>query len=139
MTVKNPTNRKDASSPEDVYRICQAILSAEDPVDQDKEHAWVFHIDTRNVISLIELISLGTLDCNLVHPRETYRKAVINGSHRIILAHNHPSGITKPSSEDIEITHRLVRAGKILGIKLIDHIIIGSHFFSFKEKGMIAE
>lgn len=126
------------NNPQDIARILQSILKSEDKVDQDKEHFYSIHLDSRNKIKLIELISLGTLNSSLVHPRETFRRAVQESSAQIIVAHNHPSGSIEPSDEDLEITNKLKKAGNILGIELLDHIIFTmTRFLSMKTKNII--
>jgi len=86
----------------------------------------------------LELVSLGTLNSSLVHPREVFTRAVGERSAQIIIAHNHPSGIAEPSEDDITLTKRLIKAGDLLGIELIDHIIVADHLFiSLKEKSLI--
>ena len=138
MIIKISEDKKEIVKPDDIYRILTDFLKSEDKVDQDKEHFWVFHLDCRNKIKLLELVSLGTLNSSLVHPREVFTRAVGERSAQIIIAHNHPSGEATPSEDDISITKRLVKAGEILGIELLDHIVITqSSFTSFKEKSLI--
>ena len=103
-----------------------------------KEHFVIFYLDSRNQEIKRETISIGSLNANLVHPREVFEPAIRNLAAQIILAHNHPSGDPEPSEDDLEITKRLVESGKILGIEVIDHIIIAKNdFFSFKERKLI--
>jgi DNA repair protein RadC len=98
----------------------------------------VFYLDIRNQVIKREVISIGTLTASLVHPREVFEPAVRDSAAQIILSHNHPSGIVEPSVEDKTLTSRLVSSGKILGIDIIDHIIVGkSTYFSFKEHQLI--
>ena len=138
MIIKISEDKKEIIKPEDIYRILRDCLKSEDKVDRDKEHFWVFHLDCRNKIKLIELVSLGTLNASIVHPREVYTRAVGERSAQIIVAHNHPSGEAKPSEDDISLTKRLVKAGEILGIELLDHIVVSSNSFtSFKKKSLI--
>ena len=119
--------------PEDVYRELRDIR------DHKKEHFVIFFLDSRNQEIKREIISVGSLNANLVHPREVFEPAVKNLAAQVILAHNHPSGDAEPSEDDIEINKRLVEAGKILGIEVIDHIIITKeNYLSFKEKGLIS-
>jgi len=126
------------TAPGDIAKIIQDILKTEDKIDQMKEHFYAIHMDTRNVIKLIELISLGSVDMSVVHPRETFRRAVIEGVSSIIIAHNHPSGEAVPSDADIGITKKLKEAGTILGIELLDHIIVTNEsYYSFKEKHLL--
>ena len=92
-------------------------------------------MDSRNQEIKREIISIGSLNANLVHPREVFEPAVKHLAAQIILAHNHPSGDPQPSEEDLEINKRLIEAGKILGIEVVDHIIAAKDaYFSFKEK-----
>ena len=106
--------------------------------DLKKEHFVIFYLDSRNQEIKREIISVGSLNANLVHPREVFEPAVRNLAAQIILAHNHPSGDPEPSEDDLEITKRLAEAGKILGIEVVDHIIITkTGFVSFKEKNLI--
>lgn len=105
-------------SPKDVWE------KMEDLRDSKKEHFVVFYLDTRNQIIKREIISIGTLNASLIHPREVFEPAIRNNTAQIILAHNHPSGITEPSEEDKIVTKRLIEAGKLLGIEVLDHIIV---------------
>lgn len=103
-----------------------------------KEHFFVISLDTRNNFIGIDQISVGTLTASLVHPRETFESAIKRHAAHIIISHNHPSGDTEPSEDDIKITRRLVDAGKIMGIEVLDHLIFTeSKYFSFKEKFLI--
>lgn len=103
-----------------------------------KEHFVIFYLDSRNQEIKRETISMGSLNANLVHPREVFEPAIKNLSAQIILAHNHPSGDPEPSEDDLKITRRLVEAGRILGIEIVDHIVVTkSGFLSFKEKNLL--
>jgi DNA repair protein RadC len=118
--------------PEDVWRELKDIR------EHKKEHFVIFFLDSRNQEIKREVISVGSLNANLVHPREVFEPAVKNLAAQVILAHNHPSGDTEPSEDDLEINKRLVEAGKILGIEVIDHIIVTKdEFLSFKDRGLI--
>ncbi|RPJ05549.1 MAG: hypothetical protein EHM36_08160, partial [Deltaproteobacteria bacterium] len=93
---------------------------------------------SRNRVVQISTISVGTLTSSLVHPREVFKDAITHSAASVILAHNHPSGDPEPSEDDLKITKKLVESGKILGIEVIDHIIVGkNNFYSFREKGLI--
>jgi len=106
--------------------------------DHRKEHFVIFYLDSRNQEIKREIISVGSLNANLVHPREVFEPAIRNLAAQIILAHNHPSGDPEPSEDDLLLTKKLVESGKILGIEVIDHIIITkTGFISFKEKNLI--
>jgi DNA repair protein RadC len=118
--------------PEDIWKELKDIR------EYKKEHFLVFFLDARNQEIKREIVSVGSLTANLVHPREVFEPAVKNLAAQVILAHNHPSGDPEPSKDDLEINKRLVEAGKILGIEIIDHIIVTKNgFFSFKDKGLI--
>ena len=123
----------DIKNPQSVVKAIRASIK-----DKAKEHFKLILLDTRNKIIGISTISIGTLNAGLVHPREIFKEAIIHNSASVVLAHNHPSGDPEPSDEDLTITKRLVKSGKILGIEVIDHIIIGkTNFSSFKERGLI--
>ena len=124
-------------SPADVGKHLKKLLAREDPVSRDREHFWVIVLNTRNRIKLVELVSLGTLNASLVHPREVYRRAIKSGASALIIGHNHPLGDCEPSEDDIGLTKRLVEAGQLVGIEILDHVIIGNATLSFKEKGLI--
>jgi DNA repair protein RadC len=103
-----------------------------------QEHFICLFLNTKNQITAKELISKGTLNAALVHPREVLRAALRRNSASIICLHNHPSGDPTPSSEDINLTKRLVEAGELVGIELLDHLIIGEQkFVSLKEQGLM--
>ncbi|MCR4426571.1 MAG: DNA repair protein RadC [Firmicutes bacterium] len=104
----------------------------------DREEFRAIFLDTRNRVIDTATISIGSLNSSIVHPREVFREAIRAASAGIILAHNHPSGDPSPSPDDIAITQRLARAGSLLGIEVLDHIIIGDNaFVSFKDKGLL--
>lgn len=124
---------ENISSPQDYAKIIGHFLK-----DEDREHFVVGCLNTKNDINALHTVSIGTLNSSLVHPREVFKLAILNNSNSIILAHNHPSGNPLFSEQDCQITKRLQDAGEILGIKVLDHIIMGdSQYLSFKEKGML--
>jgi DNA repair protein RadC len=115
-----------------------AVAQLTDIRDLKKEHFLALYINARNKLIHKEIISIGTLTANLVHPREVFEPAMVRAATEIIVSHNHPSGDSKPSSADLEITKRLVEAGKILGIKVLNHIIITKeNYLSFQDEGLI--
>ena len=125
-------NRK-IETPFDAYVLLKNFLE-----DSDREKLLVVCLDTKNQPINICTVSVGTLISSLVHPREVFKTAILSNSNQIMLAHNHPSGISAPSNEDKAMTSRIKDAGVILGIELIDHIIIGSNeYFSFKENKLM--
>ncbi len=106
--------------------------------DNKKEHFAVFFLNTQNQEIQREIISVGTLNASLIHPREVFEPAVKNLVASVIVAHNHPSGSLEPSDEDINITKRLCDAGKLLGINLLDHVIATKNgYYSFKEHNFL--
>jgi DNA repair protein RadC len=103
-----------------------------------KEYFVVFYLDNQRQEIKREIISMGTITAGLVHPREIFEPAVRNLAAQIIIAHNHPYGDIQPSTDDLLITKRLVSAGKILGIEVVDHVVVTkTKFFSLKEKGLL--
>jgi len=103
-----------------------------------REHLVAIYLNARNEMLFRKHVFIGTLDANIAHPREIFAEALRQNAAAIILVHNHPSGDPEPSKADLEITKRIVEAGKILGIDVLDHIIITkTHVFSFKEKKLI--
>ena len=95
-----------------------------------KEHLRGLYLNSHNHIIRDEVISIGTINANMIHPREVFRPAIECNAAAVVLAHNHPSGEVTPSAEDIEVTHQLIQAGKILGISLLDHVIITKDTFT---------
>ncbi|MBS6500665.1 MAG: DNA repair protein RadC [Clostridium sp.] len=126
-------NRK-ISSPSDAVDIGRIMLDG-----SDREKLLLCCLNTKNEPNSLNIVSIGSLNSSIVHPREVFKLAILSNSASIILFHNHPSGDTNPSKEDINITKRIKEAGKIIGIDLIDHIILGDNerYTSLKEKGII--
>lgn len=130
---KGPLDKIKVTSP-----IVLADLLIQDMRYLSKEHFKIAILDTKNQILSIEDISIGTLNASIVHPRDVFKVAIKKNANSIILIHNHPSGDTTPSNEDINITNRLIDGGNLMGIKVLDHIIIGDNkYLSFKEKNLI--
>jgi len=125
-------------SAETVANVFRDILKNECEIDQQKEHFWVMGLNVKNRIQYIELVSLGILNQSLIHPREVFKSAIIKGIACLIFCHNHPSGESEPSQDDIDITKRLKEGGDLLGLKVLDHIIIGGDkVFSFAREGLL--
>ncbi|WP_227767645.1 RadC family protein [Zhaonella formicivorans] len=104
----------------------------------DREHFRAILLNTKNHVLGTETISIGSLNSSIVHPRELFKQAIKKSAAALILAHNHPSGDPTPSREDVEVTKRLLEAGKIIGIEILDHLVIGNGIYvSFKERGLI--
>jgi len=121
--------KTEINTAKDVYRYYVDHLQ-----DKKKEHFYALLLDSKNRIISEELISIGTLNASIIHPREIFNPAIKASANSIILVHNHPSGDCEPSKEDNEITNKLLDAGNLLGIKVLDHVIIGKgKFKSVKE------
>lgn len=104
----------------------------------DREYFIVDCLDTKNQPTAINICHIGSLNARLIHPREVMRYAILSNAASILVGHNHPSGQAEPSQEDINVTKKLVKAGKIIGIDLLDHIVMGEDsFVSLKEKGYV--
>ena len=119
-------------SPKDVWDELKDIR------DHKKEHFVIFFLDSRNQEIKREIVSVGSLNTSLVHPREVFEPAVRYLAAQVIIAHNHPAGDPKPSEDDLELTKRLVEAGKMMGIEIMDHVIVSKNsHFSFKEEKLL--
>lgn len=121
---------KKITCAEDVFKLFHARLK-----NKKQEHFYMLMLNNQNSIIGEQLISMGVLDASIVDPRETFKQAIRNSVAKIILVHNHPSGNPEPSKEDKEVTDKLADAGELLGIKVLDHVIIGKEgYWSWKEK-----
>ena len=121
------------SSPKDAYEMIKEQLEG-----LDREQFIVACLNTKNEPTNISVVAVGTLNKAIVHPREVFKTAILSNAASIMAFHNHPSGNTEPSQQDIQLTNRLYEAGELLGIKLLDHLIIGDGTFtSLKEKGYL--
>ena len=122
-------------SAEDLWRFAVPLFQQ---LDADKEHFGMITLNNKNRFTGWKVVSTGTLTASLVHPREVYSVALEFRAAALLFAHNHPSGDPAPSPEDIEITRRLKEVGDIMGIRVLDHVILGSErYFSFSDKGLI--
>ena len=120
------------TSPEQISQLFSFLTT------ESKEYFFTLHLDGKNRILCVDCVSVGSLNQSIVHPRETYKTALLSSAAAIILVHNHPTGDPSPSSEDISITRRLKEAGDLLGIKVLDHVIVGNDgVFSFVERGLV--
>lgn len=123
---------KGLLSPRQVYARLTSVRRAR------QEHFFVFCLNTRGLPISKELVSKGILNATLVHPREVFYTAIVNNASSIIVVHNHPSGDTEPSSDDLDVTARLVNAGRLLGIEVTDHVIVAEGgYTSLREAGFI--
>jgi len=128
-----PQEKPVVRSSRDVF-----ALLADEMRMQEKECFKALYLDVKNHVKKVETISVGTLNASLVHPREVFKSAVRDNCAAVIIVHNHPTGDPTPSAHDTETTKRIKAAGKVLGIELLDHIIIGEgRYFSFKDKDLI--
>ncbi len=125
---------RKVSSPHDAAQLVRPLLA-----DSDREKFVAVYLNTKNEPTAIHIVSIGTLNASMVHPREVFKGAVLSNAFSMFVAHVHPSGDTTPSTEDKVVTNLLLEAGKIMDIKIIDHIIIGGgdRFYSFKEQGLM--
>jgi DNA repair protein RadC len=106
--------------------------------NEPKEHFIALHLDGKNRIVCFDRVSVGSLNQSIVHPREVYKSAILSSAAAIILVHNHPTGDPTPSQEDIAITKRLCEVGDLVGIRILDHVIVGDgQYLSFAERGML--
>ena len=119
------------TSPEQVFDTFSFLRQ------ETKEFFFALHLDGKNRICCVDEVSVGSLNQSVVHPREVFKTALVSSAAALIILHNHPSGDPTPSREDIEITRRLKDAGEILGVRLLDHIVIGDTYCSFVERGLI--
>ena len=127
---------KSINSPEKVADVAINVLELH---ERAEESFYIFTLDIKNQINGIFEVSRGSLNASIVHPREVFKRALLQNANSIILLHNHPSGDPKPSKEDVDITNRLIESGDLLGIRVLDHIIIGdeNNYISLKQENLI--
>lgn len=124
----------------DSASVARLALDFVRELDDDKEHFWVVLLDGKNRYRMHHLVSVGNLSASIVHPREVFGPAIREGAAAVVLVHNHPSSDPTPSAEDIEVTRRLVRGGEILGIRVLDHVVIGNgseQWTSLRDRGLL--
>ena len=126
--LKTGTKYTSAQQVFDTFRYLQS---------ETKEHFLSLHLDGKNRILCVDRVSIGSLNQSIVHPREVFKNSLLSSAAALILIHNHPSSDPTPSAEDLSITKRLKEAGDILGIRILDHIIIGDSYYSFTEHGLL--
>ncbi len=132
LSVARNPGRPVISSPADVDGLLRGRIA-----NLDREHFVVVLLNTKNEVIEAPTVSVGTLSSSLVHPREVFKPAIRASAASVVLAHNHPSGRVEPSREDREVTGRMVEAGEVVGIEVLDHVIVGEGYFSMKEHGML--
>jgi len=127
------TSESPVQSPEQAYKSVQEKLKG-----KKKEHFYLLCLDTRNRVCSKKQVSVGNLDSSIVHPREVFKDAISSLAASVIFVHNHPSGDLEPSSEDVNLTKRLVDAGELLGIPVLDHIIVSDRgYTSLKSRNLV--
>ena len=133
MDARRAKKVVEIRGPGDVYRVLGARLAR-----SDREKFMVLHLDARHNVLSVVTVSVGSLNASIVHPREVFKAAILANACAIVCVHNHPSGETEPSEEDLSITKRLVAAGDTLGIGVMDHVIIaGKKWTSLRERGAL--
>ena len=130
--VREPAISELVGTPSDVHDLVHKLIG-----QADREHVLVFHLNTRHKVVSYEVVSIGTINASLVHPREVFKGAILANAATIILAHNHPTGDTSPSAEDNELTQRIKAAGDVIGIPLLDHVIVGDGTYSYSREGLL--
>ena len=122
-----------------ISRPTDVVPMLADIAKSDRENFVVLHLDARNQLNSMEIVSIGSLNASLVHPREVWKGAILANAASIILAHNHPSGDPTPSREDIELTGRLKQSAEIMGVDLLDHLVVapGGRHISMKEANLM--
>jgi DNA repair protein RadC len=131
MFVDEP--KRKIRSPADVYSLLYPKMR-----EQKREKLTALYLNTKNHVLREEVVSIGSLNANIVHPREVFKSALLESSASVILSHNHPSGDPTPSREDIAVTEKLIEGGKLLGIDVLDHVIIGDgRYVSLKDEGLV--
>lgn len=126
--------RQTVTTPQDVVGLLGARTRG-----LDREHFWALVLDTKNRLIRVVDVSVGSLNASIVHPRELFKEAVRASAASVVVCHNHPSGDPTPSGADVQLTRRLVRAGDVLGIELLDHVVIGDggEWSSLRELGIL--
>lgn len=123
--------KRRVNSPVEAYELGKVLME-----ETDREQLLVCCLDTKNQPLNLHVVSIGSLNASIVHPREVFKAAILSNAASIILYHNHPSGDPFPSAEDLSATERIRDCGKLMGIDLLDHLILGENtFYSMREKG----
>jgi DNA repair protein RadC len=131
MTYGRPLRRRRVDGPSDVAALVMPALR-----DADREHFLAVLLSTKNHVQDVVTVSIGSLSASIVHPREVLKPAIQASAAALIAVHNHPTGVPTPSPEDVEFTRRLARCSELIGIRLLDHVIVGDGTFeSLKEGG----
>jgi len=142
MNVRIPKDLKNKryERPGDIAKFMRWILKREGGHRQAQEHFWVLALDAKHYIVLIELVALGAHNRVVITPIDLFRLAVSKDATQVILVHNHPSGRLAPSQPDLDSTNRFIKAGDLIGVRVLDHLIISDKtFYSFEQKGAMAK
>lgn len=134
LCVNYPEMDRIMNSPEKVVKLAKDFLRMH---EETEEYMYMLCMNTKLALTGIFEISHGNVNSSIVGTREVFQKALLANAVSIIVMHNHPSGVSNPSREDIAVTKRMVEAGKIVGVEVLDHIIIGKDYCSLKEKGYL--
>ena len=129
--VRETVSDTKVATPQKVYEELSSLK------DADQESFWILGLNVKNMLMFKECVSLGGTDTTIVDPRIIFKRLLVKGVDSFILVHNHPSGNSKPSNEDIQLTNRIKDGAEILGMRLLDHMIIGENYFSFREQGLL--
>jgi DNA repair protein RadC len=137
--VAEPAEFPAGSPCRSATEVQQLARSIYQTLDADKEHFVLLAMNNKNRVNGFKLISTGSLTASLVHPREVWRAALHLCAAAVVFVHNHPSGDPAPSPEDIDITRRLKETGDVLGIRVLDHVVLGDQerFYSFSDRGLL--
>lgn len=137
VRVGEPLPKVKLDTPEVVSSYYRQHIASGEEYDPDKEHLYVFGLDTKYQIKGVNLVSVGSLNESVAHPREIFRPLIALAAYAFILVHNHPSGDSTPSEADRRLTVRLNDAAKLLQIQMLDHVVMGDPYFSFREAGLL--
>jgi DNA repair protein RadC len=137
VRIGEPLPKVKLDTPEVVSSYYRQHITTGDQYDPDKEHLYVFGLDTKYQIKGVNLVSVGSLNESVAHPREIFRPLIALAAYAFILVHNHPSGDSTPSEADRRLTVRLNDGAKLLQIQMLDHVVMGDPHFSFKEAGLL--
>ncbi len=143
VSVREVAEYPQCRTPADVFKMWADTAAAAPQFDPEKEQFVMFALNARNRVKGWQIVTQGIIDAALIHPREVFRPAIVMAAAALIIAHNHPSGDTSPSAEDLAVTRQIIAAGAVIGIPCLDHVIIGhpsdtsAGFLSLRESGMV--
>ncbi len=138
MTILQDHYDQELGNPEQVTTLLRDWLNSLDEIARDKEHLFVIYLGASSSIRAIDVVSIGTSEATIAHPREVFRRAISLGAVEVVLAHNHTGRRSEPSTEDLRLTRSLKKAGQIIGISVVDSIIFTDNdYFSFSQEELI--